>query len=168
MTHDDETRLAAIQARADARLAVDRFLTQAESDRAWLLAALARLQAENSSANARFCDQHRGEYATSGCVVCGLIAQGPELHAQHVRAEKAEADVVRLQAERDELRAALQSIADNSCCTPCREAGLFAKQALEGPRTIPAVATPLGESQADPSRIVLERKELHEVKAKTP
>ena len=45
--------------------------------------------------------------------------------------------VIDLRRERDEARAKgdairplLQSIADNSCCQPCREAGLWAQKAL--------------------------------------
>lgn len=43
----------------------------------------------------------------------------------HKRWTDAEAEVVR-------LRQALESIAKNSCCAPCREAGLFARAALSG------------------------------------
>jgi len=42
--------------------------------------------------------------------------------------------------ERERLRTALESIANNSCCTPCREAGMFARSALKaisGPETTP-------------------------------
>ena len=41
------------------------------------------------------------------------------------RADKAE-------AERDALRAALDSIANNTCCEGCQEAALVARQALKG------------------------------------
>ena len=41
------------------------------------------------------------------------------------RAEEAE-------AERDRLRAALESIAKNTCCEGCQEAALVARQALKG------------------------------------
>ncbi len=41
------------------------------------------------------------------------------------RAEKAE-------AERDALRAALESIANNTCCDGCQEAALVARAALKG------------------------------------
>lgn len=36
------------------------------------------------------------------------------------------------EAERDALRAALDSIANNTCCEGCQEAALVARQALKG------------------------------------
>lgn len=41
-------------------------------------------------------------------------------------------EVKRLRAERDRLRAALESIAKNTCCEGCQEAALVARQALKG------------------------------------
>lgn len=35
------------------------------------------------------------------------------------------------QARAERFREALESISKNSCCAPCREAGLFAKSALD-------------------------------------
>jgi Flp pilus assembly CpaF family ATPase len=36
-----------------------------------------------------------------------------------------------MDAENERLRKALKSIADNTCCGPCREAGLVAREALK-------------------------------------
>lgn len=41
-------------------------------------------------------------------------------------------EVTQLRAERDRLRAALESIAKNTCCEGCQEAALVARQALKG------------------------------------
>ena len=85
--------------------------------------------------------------------LCDLWKRGRR--ASEARAEAAEATVTRLREERDKacwfesvtvagwqkraeaaesrearLREALESIANNSCCTPCREAGMVARQAL--------------------------------------
>ena len=48
--------------------------------------------------------------------------------------EKRDAEVERLRAERDALKAALQSIANNTCCDQCQEAALVAKAALDAAR----------------------------------
>lgn len=42
--------------------------------------------------------------------------------------------IQRLMAERDALQAALQSIANNSCCLGCQEAARVAKAALAAPK----------------------------------
>ena len=52
-------------------------------------------------------------------------------HAEHTT-DAAISEVRRLEAERDALRAALESIANNTCCDGCREAALVARAALKG------------------------------------
>ena len=46
--------------------------------------------------------------------------------------EMERANVERAEAERDHYRAALQSIANSTCCTGCQEAALVARAALKG------------------------------------
>lgn len=55
---------------------------------------------------------------------------GQETLAQVERAEAAEVELVTLRVEKEALGAALQSIANSSCCGCCQEAALFARAAL--------------------------------------
>lgn len=58
-----------------------------------------RLTRELASANARFCDEHRGIWKSSGCVACGVINLG---EAQH-----------QLLAEREGLAARLDAVCES-------------------------------------------------------
>lgn len=49
----------------------------------------------------------------------------------HTAFKESEARRREVERERTALRAALQSIADSSCCTGCQEAALVAKAALK-------------------------------------
>ena len=71
---------------------------------------------------------------------CGYPIDGSSANARRIAAlpdlEAAYLDLYdeakRLRAERDRLRAALESIAKNTCCEGCQEAALVARQALKG------------------------------------
>lgn len=76
-------------------------------------------------------DRHRELYRTENlggfgqyCRYCrGLVRQENYHHDDKYRA---------LEAEVERLCSRLQSIANNSCCGPCQEAKLVAREALEG------------------------------------
>ena len=52
----------------------------------------------------------------------------------HRHYECALREIERLRAERDALKAALQSIANNTCCDRCNEAAIVAKAAIDAAR----------------------------------
>lgn len=109
---EPEPAKAAVVNLPDIAMRVVGQIEQLKSEVATNEARVHQIEQERESANARFCEAHRGEYKTSGCVVCGLMTHGSDEKALRDRAEAAEAWVSHLEQENHGLHEALEAWKD--------------------------------------------------------